>query len=99
MKTAVLRKHSKFPQKALTIPLLEWKIRDRGDAVQELTAERSLIRRMLQLGFEENTIVKTLSVLDTEQNYEKMISEVEKMTNPLREAMLFTALIITCGEG
>ena len=54
---------------------------------------------MLQLGFEENTIVKTLSVLDTEQNYEKMISEVEKMTNPLREAMLFTALIITCGEG
>ena len=67
--------------------------------MQELTAERHLIRRILQLGFDENTITETLSVLDTEQTYEKMISELEKMTNPSREAMLFTALLISCGEG
>ena len=67
--------------------------------MQELTAERHLIRRMLQLGFEDNTILETLSVLNTEQNCEKMISELEKMTNLSREAMQFTALLISCGEG
>ena len=66
--------------------------------MEKITAERRLIRKMVQMGLDEELMLETVSVLETETNCEKMIAELEQMRNPSREAMLFTALLIADPE-
>lgn len=62
--------------------------------MKTVTAERKLIQEMIQMGQSVETIVEIVSVLDTDQNCEKMMAELEKMCNPSRDALLFMAFLI-----
>ena len=66
--------------------------------MKKVTAERKLIRMMLEMGLGEELIVETLSVLETEANCEKMIPELESMGRPSRTAILGKALLIADPE-
>ena len=61
----------------------------------KLTAERRLIRKMLSMGLDEELVLEAVSVLETEENCEKMMLEMEGMKSPSRKAILGTALLIT----
>ena len=60
----------------------------------KLTAERRLIRTMIEMELGEELILETVSILETEANCEKMILELERMKSPSRTAILGTALLI-----
>lgn len=62
------------------------------------TPERKLIQKMIRIGTSEDTMAEVLSVLDTEENCRKMIAEVERLINPSREVLLFTAFLIAHPE-
>ena len=62
--------------------------------MKTVTAERKLIQKLIQMGQSVETIVEIVSVLDADQNCEKMMTELENMCNPSREALLFTAFLI-----
>ena len=60
----------------------------------KLTAERRLIRTMIEMELGEELILETVSILEIEANCEKMILELEGMKSPSRTAILGTALLI-----
>jgi len=62
--------------------------------MKKLTAERKLIRMMIEMGLEEALMLETVSVLETEANCEKMIQKLGGMRNPSRTTILGIALLI-----
>ena len=63
--------------------------------MKEVTAERRLIRMMLEMGLDEELMLETVSVLKTEASCEKMMHELDLMKSPSRKAILWTALLIS----
>ena len=58
------------------------------------TPMRQLIRAMHRKGASEDLIVAVLTVLETEENFLKMLEEVSLMENPSETALLGEAILI-----
>ncbi len=66
--------------------------------MKKATAERRLIQMMIEMGLDEKLMLETVSILETEENCEKMILEMKEMRRPSRTAVLGTALLIADEE-
>ena len=62
--------------------------------MKEESTMKQLIRAMHRKGASEDLIVAILEVLETEENFLKMLEEVSRLKNPSETALLGKAMLI-----
>lgn len=58
------------------------------------TVMRQLIRELIRKGASEDLVEAIVSVLETEENFLKMIEELSKLKNPSETCLLGKAILI-----
>lgn len=62
--------------------------------MSEEAAMRALVRKLVEKNVDEEMTVAVVSLLETEENYLKMIDQLSKVENPSREWLLAKSLLI-----
>ena len=62
--------------------------------MSEEAAMRALVRKLVEKNVDEEMTVAVVSLLETEENYLKMIDQLSEVENPSREWLLAKSLLI-----